>query len=184
MTIRIIASLATLGLFIGCNTVSEQKPLSPLGPATVPSSTTPGNFSGNYAMTLAASASCTSLPEFAKTRTYETAIIQGLDPENPGKGWLQVGVNSERLIYDVSVTRNTVSISIDWGGASVCGDTFVERTREGGIYFVCGVGQLVADGPTIAGTFDGIISYRTIPRNSSTTKECQAGDHHMRFVHK
>lgn len=182
---RIIASFVAFELFIGCHTVSDPTLLNPMGVATVPSSSVPGNLSGNYTMTLAASASCASLPDFVKSRSYETAIVQGLDPDKPGKGWLQVGVNSERLIYDLSVTAGTVSISIDWGGASVCGDTFVERvTPEGGVYSVCGAGQSVADGSTIAGNFDGIIAYQSTPGNSSTTRECQAHDHQMIFVRK
>jgi hypothetical protein len=53
---------------------------------------------------------------------------------------------------------------------------------EGGLYYVCGVGHLVAAGPTIAGTFDGTIGYQAIARNDSTAKECPALDHHMTFV--
>ena len=112
MSLRVIASLAALAL-VGC----DQRTMNPVTPATPSQSPQPpANIAGGYSMTITASASCTSLPDVAKTQTqaYDDVVIS--QEASLTNGTLTItrpdstNVNPALLNVGVSVSGNQVSI--------------------------------------------------------------------------
>jgi hypothetical protein len=176
MLLRIV-SLAALAL-IGCNKVADQRTANPVMPSPP---LAPVNISGAYKMTLTASARCTSLPEFVRTRTYDAVITQDVTLT---KGTL--------TMMGSGIGTFTITVS-DHGGVKVSGrdvliglgyDGFRDIVPLTGALYIFGWGHLVADGSTIAGPLDGTISYSIDPDSFSNATNCAASDHHLAFDRK
>jgi len=187
MSLRIIALLAALAL-IGCDQ-RTMNPVTPVAPATpLPSPPPPANIAGGYSMTITASASCTSLPDVAKTQTqaYDDVVIS--QEASLTKGTLTLTrPDSAKRSFGVSVGGNQVSIDFGdclnygiWGSG---GGLFYPVMPTGELA-TCGFGHVVAEGSAMAGSLDGAISYTTEPGNYAQSIDCFAGDHHLALQRK
>jgi hypothetical protein len=155
MSLRVIASLAALAL-VGC----DQRTMNPVTPATPSQSPQPpANIAGGYSMTITASASCTSLPDVAKTQTqaYDDVVIS--QEASLTKGTLTLTrPDSAKPSFGVSVVGNQVSIDFGdclnygiWGSG---GGLFYPVMPTGELA-TCGFGHVVAEGSAMAGSLAG-----------------------------
>jgi hypothetical protein len=167
-----VAGAATLSLHLGCSSKIPTAPAPPtLPPVAPPPVAPPANIGGSYTVTLTAAATCSMLPDYARTRTYNASIAQS---DGSTSGTVQLSSDKFQTQFTAFIGESTVSFGIDTSPGLVCSDSWFEELVPTGWLYVCGHGQLRIDGTTMAGTLSGTIGYEAVAGDYSTAKECDS----------
>ena len=171
-TLTVVPALAFLLLACDLNPIAPNR--LPVGsPRQSGPSDPPANIGGTYVLTLSAAASCSNLPEYARTHNYLASIIQA---DGSNSAAVRVSDDDFKADFGASVIGNVVSFGIDSLPTSDCSSWF-EKLQPKGWLYVCGQGQLRVDATTLSGTLDGTIGYvgdEAISGDYSTAVSCRA----------
>lgn len=122
----------------------------------------PANVAGDYTLTFAADAGCTSLPAEARTRTYAATIAATPDPIVPAGTLLRVVITGAPVVpgndsFPLGVAGNFVNLEV-WNGE---GPGVVERLAPRTYVGLFGYAATTISTPdtTISASFDGTIEY-------------------------
>ena len=161
------------------------QPTPPVPPPPPPPLRTPARIAGEYTLTLTASDTCTMLPEWSRTRSYDAVIDQ---EEGAASATIRV-ISGDfhswfAARFNASVDGDSVSFGIDNQEFAICSESWFEALSPEGFLYVCGSAGLTASGSAIAGNLNGTVGYEAKEGVYSTAVDCRSLDHRMTFQRK
>jgi hypothetical protein len=167
---------------VGTPTGPTNQPPPPPAPAPPSPGLPPAQIAGEYTLTVAASDTCTMLPEWARARSYDAAIDQG---ERVARATVRVLSGDFHswfeARFDASIDGDHVSFGIDAQEFSICSESWFEALSPEGFLYVCGNVELTANGSAMTGTLNGTVGYEAKEGVYSTAVECRSTAHRISF---
>lgn len=135
----------------------------------------PADIAGDYTLTFTADASCTSLPDDARARTYAATIAATPDPLVPAGTIFRVVITGAPVVagtdgFPVGVAGSFINLEV-WNGESPgVMERLAPRTYVG-LFGYAGT-TVSAAGAPISASFDGTIEYCVASTDASPSYGC------------
>ncbi len=133
------------------------------------------NLAGAYTVTFTADSTCASLPEVARSRSYDAVVTLVTNPNGPANSHFDVAPGGGSFVHPHD--RFTIGVAGDylvaWLGDGHGGAGLVEQVGEQAYVTLAGDFALtVTDPSTISAPFRGVFDYCELPGEWGTRRHC------------